>query len=261
MQNYSHLSDNEKFSILEKHYVKEAKSFQDIAEMFDTYPHRIRRDAIKFNIPIRNKSDAQKNALNSGKHKHPTKGTKRDEATKDKIGLSVMNSWENMSKSELKRRSELAKQNWEKLPDHIKQNRLHEANLAVRESSRSGSKLEKYLLKALMENGHKVEFHKEQVLSNTKLQIDLYVVDLNIAIEVDGPSHFEPVWGEEVLKRNQKYDNTKTGLIIGKNMKLIRIKQEKDFSKSRASVIFERLMRAMDDVKNKGQNYIEIGDE
>ena len=261
MQNYSHLSDNEKFSILEKHYVKEAKSFQDIAEMFDTYPNRIRRDAIKFNIPIRNKSDAQKNALNSGKHKHPTKGTKRDEATKDKIGLSVMNSWENMSKSELKRRSELAKQNWEKLPDHIKQNRLHEANLAVRESSRSGSKLEKYLLKALMENGHKVEFHKEQVLSNTKLQIDLYVVDLNIAIEVDGPSHFEPVWGEEVLKRNQKYDNTKTGLIIGKNMKLIRIKQEKDFSKSRASVIFERLMRAMDDVKNKGQNYIEIGDE
>lgn len=261
MQNYSHLSDNEKFSILEKHYVKETKSFQDIAEMFDTYPNRIRRDAIKFNIPIRNKSDAQKNALNSGKHKHPTKGTKRDEATKDKIGLSVMNSWENMSKSELKRRSELAKQNWEKLPDHIKQNRLHEANLAVRESSRSGSKLEKYLLKALMENGHKVEFHKEQVLSNTKLQIDLYVVDLNIAIEVDGPSHFEPVWGEEVLKRNQKYDNTKTGLIIGKNMKLIRIKQEKDFSKSRASVIFERLMRAMDDVKNKGQNYIEIGDE
>ena len=69
------------------------------------------------------------------------------------------------------------------------------------------------------------------------------------------------MWGEEVLKRNQKYDNTKTGLIIGKNMKLIRIKQEKDFSKSRASVIFERLMRAMDDVKNKGQNYIEIGDE
>jgi hypothetical protein len=26
-------------------------------------------------------------------------------------------------------------------------------------------------------------------------------------------------------------------------------------------VIFERLIRAMDDVKNKGQNYIEIGDE
>ena len=44
-------------------------------------------------------------------------------------------------------------------------------------------------------------------------------------------------------------------------MKLIRIRQEKDFSKSRASMIFERLIRAMDDVKNKGQNYIEIGDE
>ena len=261
MKNYSQLNDAEKIHIIQTEYVNNSKSFGDIASEYSTYANKIRRDAIKFNVPIRDKSTAQKNALQTGKHKHPTKGTKRDEATKDKIGLSVMNSWENMSESELKRRSELAKLNWEKLPDHIKQNRLHEANLAVRESSRSGSKLEKYLLKALMENGHKVEFHKEQVLSNTKLQIDLYVVDLNIAIEVDGPSHFEPVWGEEVLKRNQKYDNTKTGLIIGKNMKLIRIKQEKDFSKSRASVIFERLMRAMDDVKNKGQNYIEIGDE
>lgn len=261
MQNYTNLNDAQKLDILQKLYIDQNKSFQDIASMYDTYPNKVRRDAKKFNIPIRNKSEAQKNALNTGKHKHPTKGKTRSEETKEKIGLSVMNSWDNMSKSELKRRSELAKLNWEKLPDHIKQNRLHEANLAVRESSRSGSKLEKYLLQELIDNGYKVEFHKEQILSNTKLQIDLFLPEANIAIEVDGPSHFEPVWGEEVLQRNQRYDNTKTGLIIGRKMNLIRIKQEKDFSKSRASVIFSRLIEAIADVENKGSNFIEIGDE
>lgn len=261
MKKYDGLNDQEKLHIIHTEYVNNLKSFADIANMYETYPNKVRRDAIKFNVPIRDKSSAQKNALQTGKHKHPTKGKTRSDTTKEKIGLSVMNSWENMSKSELKRRSELAKLNWEKLPEHIKQNRLQEANLAVRESSRTGSKLEKYLLQELINNGYKVEFHKEQILSNTKLQIDLFLPEANIAIEVDGPSHFEPVWGEEVLQRNQKYDNTKTGLIIGRKMNLIRIKQEKDFSKSRASVIFSRLMGAIADVENKGYNFIEIGDE
>lgn len=258
---YTFLSDVEKIHIIQTEYINNSKSFADIAQEYGTYANRIRRDAMKFNIPIRDKSSAQKNALQTGKHKHPTKGTTRSEETKDKIGMSVMNSWENMSDAELRRRSELAKLNWDKLPPDVKQNRLHEANLAVRESSRTGSKLEKYLLEGLMNNGYKVEFHKEQILSNTKLQIDLFLPEANIAIEVDGPSHFEPVWGEQVLKRNQKYDNTKTGLIIGRKMNLIRIKQEKDFSKSRATLILERLMKAIETIKAGTNNYLEIGDE
>lgn len=261
MQNYNILNDTQKEHIIRNEYIKNNKSFIEISKEYNTYANKIRRDAIKFNIPIRDKSEAQKNALKTGKHKHPTKGTIRDDATKHKIGLSVMDSWENMSKSELKRRSELAKLNWDNLPDDVKKNRLHEANLAVRESSKTGSKLEKYLLDGLISNGYRVEFHKEQILSNTKLQIDLFLPTLNIAIEVDGPSHFEPVWGEEVLKRNKKYDNNKTGLIIGKKMNLIRIKQEKDFSKSRASVVFNKLMEAIADIRNQGKNYIEIGDD
>ena len=66
--------------------------------------------------------------------------------------------------------------------------------------------------------------------------------------------------GEETLKRNQEYDNKKTGLLIGKGINFIRIKQKKDFSKSRANVIFNRLMEAIEQIKNQGQNYIEIGD-
>jgi very-short-patch-repair endonuclease len=261
MRNYDLLSESEKIDILQNHYIEEQKSFKDIADMYNTYPNKIRRDAQKIGLPIRNKSEAQKNALETGKHKHPTKGQTRSEETKEKIGLSIMNSWENMSKSELKRRSELAKLNWEKLPEEVKKNRLQSANAAVRETSKLGSKLERYLLENLLSNGIKTEPHKEQMLSNTKLHIDLFLPELNIAIEVDGPSHFEPVWGAEALKRNQNYDRKKTGLLIGKGVNLIRVKQEKDFSKSRGKVIFTRLMEAIADIKNQGKNYIEIGDE
>jgi very-short-patch-repair endonuclease len=260
MQNYSQYSDSQKTSILHKHYTEENKSFQEIAEMYDTYPNRVRRDAKKLGIKIRSKSEAQKLALESGKHKHPTKGTVRTEETKSKIGKSVMSSWEKMSDVELARRSVVAKANWESLSEDEKQDMFNKANQAVRESSKTGSKLEKFLYKGLLNNGYRVEQHKENVL-NTKLHIDLFLPTISVAIEVDGPSHFEPVWGEEALKRAQSYDNKKTGILIGKGIKLIRIKQKKDYSKSRASVVLHNLLEAISRTQSQGETYIEIGDE
>ena len=89
----------------------------------------------------------------------------------------------------------------------------------------------------------------------------MFLPKLNIAIEVDGPSHFKPVWGEEALKRNQEYDNKKNRLLIGKGIALIRIKQIKDFSKSRAKIIFGKLMKAIADISDNKEKYIEIGDD
>jgi very-short-patch-repair endonuclease len=260
---YEHMSDAEKQDLINNQYIIEKKSFIDIATEYDTYPNKIRRDAQKFNISIRSKRDAQKNALETGKHKHPTKGMKRSEETKTKIGLSVMNVWDTMDQETKDIRRQKAKNQWDSLSDEEKQNLISLANEAVRSASKEGSKLEKFILEFLLKNNHRVDFHKEHILSNTKLQLDLFLPKHNIVIEVDGPSHFEPVWGEEALKRNQKYDNKKNGLIIGKGLKLIRIKQVKDFSKSRALVICDNLLNKIDQMindKTNTTNYIEIGD-
>lgn len=236
------MSDEEKIKTLTKLYIKENKSFADIAAMFDTYPNRIRRDAKSFGIQIRNKSEAQKNALITGKHKHPTKGTQRPEETKLKIGSQVMQSWEKLSPAELQSRKDKAKENWENLDEDTKQNIHNLAIEAVRLTSKTGSKLEKFLFNKLLSDKYAVDFHKEQSLVNTRLQIDLFLPKLNIAIEVDGPSHFEPVWGDQSLKRNISYDQKKEGLITGKGWHLIRIKQTKDFSKARALKIYQELL-------------------
>lgn len=249
--NYEKLSDEKKTELLNKLYVKEKKSFKQIADFVHSYPNKIRRDAKKLNIPIRNKSEAQKNALNNGTTKHPTKGTHRSENVKTKIGLSVMDSWNNLSDSEFKLRQKKAKDLWDAMSDDQKANMIKLANNAVRSSSKTGSKLEKFLLDELIKSGYKVEFHKEQTLINTKLQIDLFLPDINTAIEVDGPSHFLPVWGNDALQRNIKYDNKKTGLLLGKGCVIIRIKQTKDFSPSRAKIILRSVLEELNKIKNK----------
>lgn len=248
---YDDLSKDNKKEIIQKLYEKEKKSFQQIAEIYSTYANKIRRDAKKFNITIRDKSEAQKNALLTGSHTHPTKGKKRSENTKNKIGAGVLSSWENMNETELKRRKEKAKQQWDSLSEDEKQNIVDAANKAVRSTSKTGSKLEKYLLSELIKDGYKPEFHKEESILNTKLQIDIFIPSLNVAIEVDGPSHFLPVWGEDALNRNIKYDNKKTGLLLGKGCVLIRIKQTKDYSPSRARIIWTEVSQKLAAIKAK----------
>ena len=263
-KNYKDLSPQEKKEVLYNLYIKKELSISTIADQLGTYSNKIRRDAIKCGIPLRDKSSAQKIALQSGRHKHPTKGTTRDEDTRSKIGLSVLNNWEELSESERAKRQNVAKQNWEGLSEDDKKSRLTLANQAVRRASKEGSKLEKFILQNLVKDGIKVDFHKEQMLSNTRLQIDLFLPTINTAIEIDGPSHFKEVWGKNTLSRNIKYDNKKTGLILGKGLVLIMIKQSRDFSNSRGLLVYNKLLEKINSIKHNfplpGDRDINIGD-
>lgn len=259
--NYNQLSDSEKQKLIKQMYEDKKMSLGDIADVLETYPNKIRRDANRFNIPLRDKSVAQKNALKTGKHKHPTKGTKRDSDTINKIGLGVMQSWAELSDQEKDARSQKAKQQWDSMSDNHKIHMQKLAIDAVRKSSKEGSKLEKFILNGLLANGYKVDFHKEQLLSNTKLQLDIFLPQHNIAIEIDGPSHFEPVWGDDVLARNQDYDQKKTGLLVGKGIKLIRVKQEHGFSNTRSQILLDKVLFTIKSmITDSGITFKEIGD-
>lgn len=260
---YQQMNDRSKQKLIQDLYVNKKMSFAEIAQKYGTYANKIRRDAIKFNLPIRNKSEAQKNALDCGKIAHPTKGKNRSLEEKEKISLSMHSSWKDMHEDEKNRRSQQSKLRWNMLDDKLKQNMLNAAHVAIRRSSVEGSKLEKFILSKLLEKQYKVEFHKEQILSNTKLQIDIFLPVENVAIEVDGPSHFEPVWGSDSLSKNQKYDQKKTGLILGKGIKLIRIKQTSDYSRARAIILTDQLMNLLGTISSSQDNlfYIEEHNE
>ena len=211
-------------------YKNENRSTYEIAKEFDTYPNKIRRILIKNGCEMKDKSTAQKNALKKGVASHPTKGKKRSDETKLKISESQAKVWDNLSNEERLQRSLIGKESWNKKTLEEKSVFLQKAGDAIRHAAKTGSKMEKYLLEALISEGFRVEFHKTQWLQNSELEIDLYVPDLKTVIEVDGPSHFEPVWGHENLARNQLSDMQKDGLVLRQGMVMVRVKQTKRLS-------------------------------
>jgi very-short-patch-repair endonuclease len=259
---YNDMTEKQKEKLIKKMYCSQKKSFAEIARHTGTYPNRVRRDAVSLGIQIRTRSDAAKAALESGRAKHPTKGLKRSDETKLKISESQGKVWDSLSKDERILRSEIGKRSWNSKSDSEKREIIQKGSDAIRNASRIGSKLERYLLSELTDLGYNVQFHREHLLKNQRLEIDLYVVDTMTAIEVDGPSHFEPVWGEENLERNKRSDRQKTGLIISQGMVLIRVKQDKRTSQRYFRKILERVIKELEEIKlnfpKEDQRYIEI---
>lgn len=205
-------------------YSQQKKSTYVISKEIGSYPNYIRRILEKNNIPLRTKSEAQSVAIENGRHKHPTKGTKRSESTKIKISESVAKSWAAISQEEKERRIQTAKTNWENIPEDEKEELRKLAAEAVRDTAKNGSKLEKFLLIELRRKGYRVEFHRENLVTNEKLQTDIFLPDQNVIIEIDGPAHFFPIWGEESLTKHLNADRQKNGLLIQSGYCVIRIK-------------------------------------
>ena len=172
--------------------------------------------------------------------------------------------WDNLTEQQKLHRSQIGKKAWEQKSEIEKENLILQSQEAVRESSRKGSKLEHFLLGELSKANIKVEFHKEHWLQNQNLQIDLYLPTYRVAIEVDGPSHFKPVWGQDNLARNIKADQQKTGLLLSNGFVLIRVKQQKGLSEKYKREILSKIVSILTDINKKypsrENRYIEIGD-
>jgi len=259
---YFSLTEEKKEEFLTTAYITEKISWIEIAELVGTYPNRVRRDATKLGIASRNKAEAQRVALQEGRSKHPTEGKEREEKTKRKISVAQGEVWDNLSAEEKLERSEIGKGSWENKTPEQKAEMIRKGGDAIREAAKTGSKLERFLLGELTKRKYKVQFHRVHWLKNQKLETDLFVEDLLTVIEVDGPSHFEPVWGEENLKKNQRSDLEKTALILNEGLALIRIKQKKRISQRYLREILDDLLNVLEEFKKsfpkENKRYVEL---
>lgn len=207
--------------VIEKY--KEGFSCQEIAEQLNTYAKKVERALKKNGVQIRNKSNAMKLAIKNGRSEHPTKGKKRNEESKLAISKGVEQAWKEMSPETKEELSSNAKDRWKNI-DPVKKREMQEkAGRALREACLSGSKAEKFLKSKLQEMGYEVVMHKKGLIEGN-FEIDLLLPELNTIIEVDGPQHFLPVFGEDKLAEIVKMDSIKNGLLIGKGFCVIRIK-------------------------------------
>ena len=204
-------------------YNEQNKSTYEIAKELNTYPNKIRRTLIKHGYDLKDKSSAQKAALESGRSAHPTAGKKRTNAEKIAISQSLVNYWGEMSEEEKARRVTQAKNNWKNMTAQQKEAMRSKGITAIRTAAKEGSKMERWVKEKLEAAGFFVKTHVV-IIPSENLEIDLYIPDLKTIIEVDGPSHFLPIWGEEKLQKQVNADLRKSGALLSKGYAVIRLK-------------------------------------
>ena len=182
--------------------------------------------------------------------------------TKQKISEAQGQVWDSLNKKQKQYRSQIGKEAWAQTTEEEKSAFIAQAQEAIRKSSRVGSKLEHFLLSELSTRKTRVEFHKEQWLQNQNLQVDLYLPEYRTVIEVDGPSHFKPVWGEENLQKNIKADQQKTGLVLSSGLVMIRIKQDQSltqrFMRNTLNKLLNLLLKIEQDYPKENERYFEL---
>ena len=233
-------------------YVNQKKSTYEIAQDIGTYPNKIRRTLNTLGVDLRDRSSAQTVAIETGRHEHPTRGKKRTEAEKIAISNGMSNFWDNMEEAERDRRSKISKEQWASMSEEDKANLRRLAAEAVRKASKEGSKIEKFICEGLTGAGYDVIFHKKGLIPNENMEVDLFVPGIKTAIEIDGPAHFLPIWGEESLQKHIRADAEKAGMLINRGYVVLRVKNLiKNISQKRMRDILNQVIGELSKIENK----------
>lgn len=231
-------------------YNNQKLSPYEIATKLNTYPNKVRRLLKKLGVQIRDKSEAQSLALTTGRHQHPTKGTTRSNDTKVKISEKVSTYWQNLPDDLKEKRAEQSRDMWNNMTDREKELLRKSAAEAIRAASKDGSKIEKFLRLDLTKHGFNVIYHKKSMVMNENLEMDLFIPEAKTVVEIDGPTHFLPIWGEESLKKHIKADLHKNGLLLGSGYVVIRIKYlVKNLSEKNKRDISIKLVSLLNEIK------------
>jgi very-short-patch-repair endonuclease len=242
-------------------YNNQNKSTYEIAQELNTYPNKIRRTLIKHGYNLKNKSEAQKNALKSGRCEHPTAGKKRSIDEKIRISEGMESHWGAMSDKEREVRAKKAKDNWNNMSSEQKEKMRSKGIEAIRVAAREGSKMEKFIANRVRAAGFTVKMH-EVIIPAENLEIDLYIPKIKTIIEVDGPSHFLPIWGEEKLQKQVNADLRKSGALLSKGYAVIRVKSLGQESLSKREQIVETVINHLNNIDSKfppkSERFIEV---
>ena len=235
-------------------------SSYQIAETLNTYSTKILR-ALKFLGKLihgdedyfkRDYSEAQKLALEKGRAKHPTEGKILDKNHKEKIGISRSKAYQALSDNEKLEISKISKKNWDSLGKSKQAEIRHLALESVRVASKLGSKTERHLRNGLAQAGYSVEFHKTGLAFGTNLEVDMFLPETKTAIEIDGPGHFLPIWGEEKLAKQQIADMAKQGILLNNGYVILRIKQiDKSISLTKMNHLLSLVLSEIEAISTK----------
>lgn len=195
-------------------------SLREIAVSENLAPNTIKRILITSGVTIRTRGQQQSVEFKRGKRVKsiPT------EETKNKISVGTAKAYAKFSKEKKEKLVENARERWYNIDEGKRKEMMEKAHQNLRESADAGSKLEVAVLEALLENQYDAKHHITGFIPNAKLEVDILIPSLRTAIEIDGVSHFLPIWGEDKLRKTISADMRKAGLLLSAGYNLLRIK-------------------------------------
>lgn len=229
---------------------REGHSASSIAKQLNTYPKKIYKLLRDAKEPIRSRSEAGKIGVAKGRISSPTAGRQRTEEEKLKIGLSNQETWENLPESKKKKHREQARKEFESRGEKFQEEFRKKATQGILKAAKEGSKFERYLYEGLEAEGYNVVPHKEHLLVNEKFEVDLFIPAVKVAIEVDGPTHYSPIYGKDAYEKRKKADERKNGLLNAAGIGIIRCRQK---SKNLTRTTKEKGLRAIIEILESDQ--------
>jgi very-short-patch-repair endonuclease len=227
-------------------------STYEVAEKMGCNQSHIVRMIAKWNksnpssqIKKRSKSEAQLNYIKkTGTHQRT--GTTHSDETKESISDKMREFYESEEGVAAKEViSEHKQQEWAEKTEAERADILAELKVANRNKvqSKTGSNFENFLAEQLTENGYQVEQRTKRWTPGNKFHVDIALPNEKIIIEVDGPTHWEPIYGDVELKKVQIKDSMKDGVLISNGWNILRV-QDSSGSMTRA-----RALRVLDSVE------------
>lgn len=207
-------------------YTEEGKSMRVVSKDLKIPLATLSRFMKKNNIIARSKAQAQKNFLKDNDHQ--MKGRTHSDETKKKISHSLGDFWDGLSdveREEVKKKIGSAwKRKWGSMSEIERKTMMEGLALKAREVQGQGSRLERFIAEELRKRGYVIEERSTHYTAGKNFEVDLALPKEMIAIEVDGPTHFLPLYGEEHLEQQQVRDVRKDDMVNAIGMSMLRVR-------------------------------------
>lgn len=105
------------------------------------------------------------------------------------------------------------------------------------------SKLEKFISDKIEQNFPYLKLIKSDREILDGLEIDIYLPDIQLGLEINGPIHSKPIFGEKYLENLQKRDNRKLDLCSKLNISLYILQNIRKFSIDYGEELWKTLIK------------------
>lgn len=218
---WNEYSENELEQVIRQMHCEDKISLREIAKQLKTYPVKVMRFCRKHDIETLSSGESLQAGYKSNRLKSPRKGVPLDEETKLKISEAIHNNWNSMDDTEREKRCEIQREIFANRKD--KKSFSIKGCQAIRKAVDIGSKLERELIQYFEENKVDYRHHFKGLFPNTKLEVDFYLPEYNLVLEVDGPSHFKDNLGIDAFRKQMDADNKKNGLVLQMGLSILRL--------------------------------------